>query len=156
MNDPIVQNRRAVGDGGERVIPPARTQCFSKSTRDFALSAARKPRVTAMMASVSVSVSVSGTKQFGVDIVQLMSEDVAEYWSMTVVLRGWFVLDIRISCSLESSNYVSRSLFPFKWPNVPFQARFGLSSMLLPLQRAPVCCVLCDLHLHLERSTSPS
>lgn len=53
MNDPIVQNRRAVGDGGERVIPPARTQCLSKSTRDLLLRAARKPRVTAIIASVS-------------------------------------------------------------------------------------------------------
>jgi len=50
-----VQNRRVVGDGGESVIPPARTQCFSKSARDLALNAARKPSVTAMIAFVSGS-----------------------------------------------------------------------------------------------------
>lgn len=52
-NEPIVQKRREVGDGGESVIPPARTQCFSKSARDLELSAARKPCVTAIMAAVS-------------------------------------------------------------------------------------------------------
>lgn len=54
MKDPMVQKRGAIGDGGESDIPPALTQCFSKSTRDFVLNAARKPWVTAMMASVSL------------------------------------------------------------------------------------------------------
>jgi hypothetical protein len=52
-NEPIVQKRRGVEDGGERDIPPARTQCFSKSTRDFVLSAVRNPCVAAIMADVS-------------------------------------------------------------------------------------------------------
>jgi hypothetical protein len=44
--------------------------------------------VTAMMAFVSVSVSVSGMRQFDVGIVQLMSEDVTECWILAGVLRG--------------------------------------------------------------------
>lgn len=53
MKEPIVQKRRAANDGGESDIPSARTQCFPKSSLDFVLNAARKPCVTAMMASVS-------------------------------------------------------------------------------------------------------
>lgn len=52
-NEPIVQKRRAVGGGGERDIPPARTQCFSKSIRDLVLNAVRKPCVAEMMAAGS-------------------------------------------------------------------------------------------------------
>lgn len=50
-----MQNRSWLGsgDGGERDIPPARTQCFSKSVRDFALKAAMNPFATATMSSTS-------------------------------------------------------------------------------------------------------
>lgn len=62
MNEPIVQKRSAVdvGGGGERDMPPARTQCLSKSSRDLVFSAERKPFVTANMASISLEGEGSG------------------------------------------------------------------------------------------------
>lgn len=60
-NDPIVQNRSTVGAGGERDIPPARTQCFSKSTRDLLFRAVRKPWIAAIMASISWEVDEEGS-----------------------------------------------------------------------------------------------
>lgn len=54
MNDPIVQKRRGEGVGGERDMPPARMQCFSKSRRDFVFRAWMKPCTTVRMDSMSV------------------------------------------------------------------------------------------------------
>jgi hypothetical protein len=70
--------------------------------------------VTAMMASVSVWISVSGTMYVEAGMVQLMSEAVVECWSMTSVLRGWYALEIGISCSLEYFTYAVRSFFLFQ------------------------------------------
>lgn len=53
MKEPIVQKRKAVGDGGARDMPPARMQCFSKLTRDLVFSAVRNPWVAAIIAWVS-------------------------------------------------------------------------------------------------------
>lgn len=62
MKEPIVQKRRVVdvGGGGERDMPPARTQCLSKSSRDLVFSAERKPFVTAIMESISFEGEDSG------------------------------------------------------------------------------------------------
>lgn len=43
-----------VGGGGERDMPPARTQCLSKSSRDLVFIAERNPFVTAIMESISL------------------------------------------------------------------------------------------------------
>ena len=62
MKEPIVQKRKAAGDGGARDIPPALMQCLSKSARDLVFSAARKPWVTAMIAWVSSDRSCSSAR----------------------------------------------------------------------------------------------
>lgn len=53
MKEPMVQKRRGEGKGGERDMPPARTQCFSKSSRDFVFRAWMKPCTTVRIASIS-------------------------------------------------------------------------------------------------------
>lgn len=50
-----MQKRGTVGGGGQRDMPPARMQYFSKSSRDFVLRAARKPVVVARMEGISGS-----------------------------------------------------------------------------------------------------
>lgn len=57
--EPMVQKRGRVGAGGASDMPPARTQCFSKSTRDLVLIAARNPWITATISSTS-SVDAGG------------------------------------------------------------------------------------------------
>lgn len=70
----MVQKRGTVGGGGQRDMPPARMQYFSKSSRDFVLRAARKPVVVARMEGISESWGVEWCLiVFGVGVVVIVA-----------------------------------------------------------------------------------
>lgn len=147
MKDPMVQKRTAVGDGGRRDIPPARTQCFSNSMRDLVLMAARKPCVTATMASASVS-SRRRAWRCGCEW-ELIIRHIRTKLKLCVVCArsGW---NGRLSCwgGPESAFLMGMvDIFSISFSKRNEHVLDGRvsckRSVLLPLQYAPVHLVLC-------------
>lgn len=61
-----------VGGGGQRDMPPARMQYWSKDSRDLVLRAERKPVVTERMASISFWSCVVSVAVFAFAVVVVM------------------------------------------------------------------------------------